>query len=149
MRCLAAILLLLITLPAAAAEESETTLSLDLEKIFEMPPPELVFNGDDVLRITPQEFRLVLWNAPMGRMQYELARQRAMFGREGLVHGHRPIGIGLEGAALGAGPSGMGLNGLLNGGARWSEMSLGERAQAGIEVGISLGILAAIFSGLN
>jgi hypothetical protein len=149
MRHLVLVMLLLAAVPAAATEANAPTFTLHLDRMFEAPEQALTFDAQDVLRITPQEFRLVLWDAPMGRLHYELSRQRAMFGREGLVHGHRAIGIGLEGAALGAGSSQTGLNGLLSGRTQWGEMSAGERVTAGVQLGISIGILAAIFNGLD
>jgi len=46
------------------------------------------------------EFRLALWNSPMGRLYYARAEAEAMLGREGLVHGGHSLGVGVATTAI-------------------------------------------------
>jgi hypothetical protein len=48
-----------------------------------------------------QEFRLALWNSPLGRVHYQLASEQSMLGREGLVGGGHALGAGLSMYAIG------------------------------------------------
>jgi hypothetical protein len=77
-----------------------------------------------------QEFRLALWNSPMGRLHYERAAADAMLGREGLVSGGRMQGLGLATSTLGdGGPGGIEL--VMK--TKWSELTFSDKVQAGIE----------------
>lgn len=87
------------------------------------------------------EFRLALWNSPMGRLYYARAEAEAMLGREGLVHGGHSLGVGVATTAIGDGSSGLGF---LLGGGSWSELPPGEKFAAAAEASI----LAAILYGL-
>lgn len=91
---------------------------------------------------SPTEFRLALWDSPMGRLYYGRAEAEAMLGREGLVHGGRMIGLGMGAAALGDQSSSS--LGFLAGGGSWSELTLGEKFAAGAEASFLAAILYAL-----
>ncbi len=121
----------LATAPATAGEPGTgvvaVTGGLELEAISEREG--LVYQA----ALTPtseREFRLALWDSPMGRLHYARAEQESMLGREGLVGGGRMIGLGMATTALGDGDPG-GLQVMMR--HRWSELTLGDKVQAGIE----------------
>jgi hypothetical protein len=88
------------------------------------------------------EFRLAMWNSPMGRLYYGRAEAEAMLGREGLVHGGHSLGIGVATTALGdASSSSLGF--LLEGG-EWSKLTTGEK----FAVAAQASFVAAILYGL-
>jgi hypothetical protein len=91
---------------------------------------------------SPNEFRLALWNSPMGRLYLSRAEAEAMLGREGLVHGGRMTGLGLGSAVLGDQSSSA--LGHLAGGGSWSELTLGEKFAAGAEASFLAAILYAL-----
>ncbi len=94
-----------------------------------------------------REYRAALWNAPLGRVTYQLSAEDAMLGRTGLVHGGRMIGLGMSATAIGGAPS-SGLH-LMMDGAKWSELSNGERFRVGFDVAITGGIIWALIEGLT
>ncbi len=88
------------------------------------------------------EFRLALWNSPMGRLYYARAEAEAMLGREGLVHGGHSLGVGLSTTAVGDYSSSS--LGFLADGGEWSQLTASEKFAAAAEASI----LAAILYGL-
>jgi len=88
------------------------------------------------------EFRLALWNSPMGRLYYGRAEAEAMLGREGLVHGGHSLGVGLATTAVGDGSSSS--LGFLADGGKWSQLTAGEKFAAAAEASF----VAAILYGL-
>ncbi|PWB76527.1 MAG: hypothetical protein C3F15_05235 [Holophagae bacterium] len=88
------------------------------------------------------EFRLAMWNSPMGRLYYDRAEAEAMLGREGLVHGGHSLGVGMAATAIGdASSSSLGF--LIDGG-EWSELTASEKFAAAAEASF----VAAILYGL-
>jgi hypothetical protein len=88
------------------------------------------------------EFRLALWNSPMGRLYYGRAEAEAMLGREGLVHGGHSLGVGLATTAIGDYSSSS--LGFLAKGGSWSQLTASERFAAAAEASF----VAAILYGL-
>lgn len=91
--------------------------------------------------ITPtsaQEFRLALWDSPMGRLYYVRAEQESMLGRAGLVAGNRMVGLGMATAAIGDGDPG-GLQLMMR--HRWSELTLSDKVRAGVEASFLAALL--------
>ena len=88
------------------------------------------------------EFRLALWNSPMGRLYYARAEAEAMLGREGLVHGGHSLGVGVATTAIGD-HSSSSLRFLADGGS-WSQLTASEKFAAAAEASF----LAAILYGL-
>jgi hypothetical protein len=85
---------------AAASEDAVLPATGDMKV-------ELADNSRDALvfkaAFTPSsesEFRLAVWNSPMGRLYYGRAEAMAMLGREGL-HGGHSLGIGTAATAVG------------------------------------------------
>jgi hypothetical protein len=100
----------------------------------------LVFQAS-MIPSSPAEYRLALWNSPMGRLYYSRAEAEAMLGREGLVHGGHTLGAGMATTAVGDTKSGLGF---LLGGGSWSELPPSEKFAAAAEASI----VAAILYGL-
>jgi hypothetical protein len=88
------------------------------------------------------EFRLALWNSPMGRLYYGRAEAEAMLGREGLVHGGHSLGIGVATTAIG--DTSATSFGFLAQGGSWSQLTASEKFAAAAEASF----LAAILYGL-
>jgi hypothetical protein len=88
------------------------------------------------------EFRLALWNSPMGRLYYGRAEAEAMLGREGLVHGGHSLGVGVATTALG--DTSASSFGFLAKGGSWSQLTTSEKFAAAAEASF----LAAIVYGL-
>jgi hypothetical protein len=159
--------LILVALAAAVVPTAEANdgFSLGLEELSLEPAP----TGDDMVALdrdggmsvevvdedrdalvyrmaitpsSPNEFRLALWDSPMGRLYYSRAEAEAMLGREGLVHGGRMVGLGMGAAALGDQSSST--LGFLAGGGSWSELTLGEKFAAGAEASFLAAILYAL-----
>lgn len=86
------------------------------------------------------EFRIALWNSPMGRLYYGRAEAEAMLGREGLVHGGHSLGVGVATTALGDTSS----FGFLAKGGSWSQLTTSEKFTVAAEASF----LAAILYGL-
>ena len=85
------------------------------------------------------EFRLAMWNSPMGRLYYGRAEAEAMLGREGLVHGGHSLGIGVATTAIGdASSSSLGF--LLEGG-EWSKLTATEKFAAAAQASFVAAIL--------
>ena len=110
---------------------------------------ELVDNSRDALvfraSFTPSsesEYRLALWNSPMGRLYYGRAEAEAMLGREGLVHGGHSLGVGLATTAVG--DTSASSFGFLAKGGKWSQLTAGEKFAAAAEASF----VAAILYGL-
>jgi len=110
---------------------------------------ELVDDSRDALvfraALTPTseaEFRLALWNSPMGRLYYSRAEAEAMLGREGLVHGGHSLGVGMATFAVGDTPSTT--LGFLVDGTKWTELTTAEKFAAAAEASF----VAAILYGL-
>lgn len=110
---------------------------------------ELVDNSRDALvfkaAFTPSsesEYRLALWNSPMGRLYYGRAEAEAMLGREGLVHGGHSLGVGMATFAVGDTPSTT--LGFLVDGTKWTELTASEKFAAAAEASF----VAAILYGL-
>jgi len=110
---------------------------------------ELVDNSRDALvfraSFTPSsesEYRLALWNSPMGRLYYDRAEAEAMLGREGLVHGGHSLGVGMATFAVGDTPSTT--LGFLVDGTKWTELSTAEKFTVAAEASF----VAAILYGL-
>jgi len=126
---------------AAAAEQAALPGSDELTvELTDDSRDALVFRAA-LIPSSPSEFRLALWNSPMGRLYYARAEAEAMLGREGLVHGGHSLGVGVATTAIGDGSSGLGF---LLGGGSWSELPPGEKFAAAAEASI----LAAILYGL-
>ena len=88
------------------------------------------------------EFRLAMWNSPMGRLYYGRAEAEAMLGREGLVHGGHSLGVGMTTFAVGDTPSTT--LGFLVDGTKWTELSTTEKFTVAAEASF----VAAILYGL-
>jgi len=88
---------------------------------------------------TESEFRLTLWNSPMGRLHYDRAAQESMLGRQGLVNGGRMQGLGLATGAIGDGNPG-GLQ-LLMKQKSWKGLTAGGKVKAGVEASFLAAIL--------
>ena len=158
-----AVLLLAVAAAATAAAGDGFSLglvNLPLEAVT-AAADEGVLPGDDGLEVeladnsrealvyraamTPSsesEFRLALWNSPMGRLYYGRAEAEAMLGREGLVHGGHSLGVGLATTAVGDGSSSS--LGFLADGGKWSQLTAGEKFAAAAEASF----VAAILYGL-
>ncbi len=120
--------------------------SLHLEEHF--GPTMLEGNPFSELSIEHErEWREALWNAPMGRLYYELAAQQAMLGRGGLVNGGHMLGVGLGTTAIGDG-SHNGMQ-LLMDGYQWSELSRGERFKISVQGAFAAGILYALLQNID
>jgi len=127
---------------AAAGEDAVLPATSDMKV-------ELADNSRDALvfraSFTPSsesEYRLALWNSPMGRLYYSRAEAEAMLGREGLVHGGRGLGIGMTTAAIGDASSSS--FGFLADGGSWSQLTASEKFAAAAEASF----VAAILYGL-
>jgi hypothetical protein len=131
----------------AATSQGVDRLSLDGERsMANNSSHDLVYRSAATPR-THQEFRLALWNSPMGRLHYERAAAESMLGREGLVGGGRLAGLGLATAALGGGdPSGLQL---LFTGESWKSLSPADRAQAGLQASFAAALLYFIADSAN
>jgi hypothetical protein len=134
------------TLPVAGADGDDTAtsqsvdrLSLDMERsIEETDPYNLVYRSAAVPR-TDREYRLALWNSPMGRLNYDRAAAESMLGREGLVGGGRLAGLGMATTALGDGdPAGLEL--LIRSEA-WTSLPLGTKVEAGLQASFVAALL--------
>jgi hypothetical protein len=127
---------------AAATEAAVLPESDDLAlEIADNSRDALVFRAT----FTPSsesEFRLALWNSPMGRLYYGRAEAEAMLGREGLVHGGHSLGIGMATAAIGDHSSSS--LGFLADDVAWSELTAAEKFAAAAEASF----VAAILYGL-
>ncbi|HQP43326.1 MAG TPA: hypothetical protein PLV66_06610 [Thermoanaerobaculales bacterium] len=162
MRRTAALLLALAAAGAAAADDgfSLGLVELPLEVVIATVEAKAVAGGDgldveiaddnrDALvfraALTPTseaEFRLAMWNSPMGRLYYGRAEAEAMLGREGLVHGGHSLGVGVATTAVGdASSSSLGF--LVDGGS-WTELTTAEKFAAAAEASF----VAAILYGL-
>lgn len=156
---------LLLALAAAAAAGADDGFSLGL---VALPLDALAAAGEDALlpaaddmkvelgdssrdalvfraSFTPtseREFRLALWNSPMGRLYYDRAEAEAMLGREGLVHGGHSLGVGMATFAVGDTPSTT-LGFLVDGGS-WSQLTASEKFAVAAEASF----VAAILYGL-
>jgi hypothetical protein len=107
MRVGVVILLVLVVMPAAA----EDRFVLDLRALV---PPVGVLDLEDaesvpealrVMERYDQEFRLALWEAPLGRVTYDIASLQATLGREGIVGGEHMLGMGTTMSVFGAPPA--------------------------------------------
>jgi hypothetical protein len=158
MRMLSAILVTVMSLPAAADDgfglglaemdfTGGTTVgeSADLGAMVSGEEPEghleaLAFQA----ALKPEnatEYTLALWNSEMGRVTYHLAAEHAMLGREGLVNGGRMLGVGLTTSAIGDNnPNGS----FLLGRHKWAEMNANEKFKAGVQVSVLAGIIYAL-----
>jgi hypothetical protein len=154
-----ALLLIACASPVAAGdgfglELDEEWFRIEIEEGDYVPPPtadRIALELDDASRealvyssaITARserEFRLALWNSPMGRLMYNRTVGDAMLGREGLVGGGRMMGIGIAPTtALGDGASSP-LRQLMNP-ASWSELSFGETLQSGLQIAVFAALL--------
>ena len=162
MRHTAFLMLTLAAAATAAAGDSFTLglVNLPLEAVT-AAADEGVLPGDDGLEVeladnsrealvyraamTPSsesEFRLALWNSPMGRLYYTRAEAEAMLGREGLVHGGHSLGVGMATFAVGDTPSTT--LGFLVDGTKWTELTTAEKFAAAAEASF----VAAILYGL-
>jgi len=136
----------LVDLPIALAEPEDdgsalpptSSLSADLE---DDSRDALVYRSA-ITPGSPAEFRLALWDSPMGRLYFSHAEAEAMLGREGLVHGGRMMGLGMGTTALGDQSSSA--LGFLARGGNWSELTLGEKFAAGAEASFVAAILYAL-----
>jgi hypothetical protein len=133
--------------PGAAAPRAADRTSLDTENFVRRDPSHgLVYHSAATPR-TRQEYRLALWNSPMGRLHYERAAAAAMLGREGLVGGGRLAGLGLATAALGDGdPSGLQV--LLTA-EHWHALSPTDMARAGLQASIAAALLYLMTDNAN
>jgi len=126
------------------AEDSEFSLHLDSLSFAEPsrfnPLVSMQFDSEE-------ELKAALWDAPLGRVRYQLARQQAMIGREGLVGGGHMLGVGMASSVLGDGRA-QGVELLLSG-KTWSELSNKERFKASVQVTLWAGVLAAIANELD
>ena len=127
---------------AAAAEAAVLPATSDMKvELVDSSRDALVFRAT----FTPSsesEFRLALWNSPMGRLYYDRAEAEAMLGREGLVHGGHSLGVGMGTFAVGDTPSTT--LGFLVDGTKWTELSTAEKFAAAAEASF----VAAILYGL-
>ena len=127
---------------AAAAEQAALPGSDELTvELTDDSRDALVFRAA-LIPSSPSEFRLALWNSPMGRLYYARAEAEAMLGREGLVHGGHSLGVGIATTAIGDYSSSS--LGFLADGGKWSQLTAGEKFAAAAEASI----LAAILYGL-
>jgi hypothetical protein len=151
----AALLLVLVAAVAVGAAQDRFSLGLDrlpieapsdsaTEAVSGAPalPPGLSLELEDasagqglvyrsaIAPTSAREFRLALWDSPMGRLYYDRAEQESMLGRGGLVAGNRMIGLGMSTTALGDGDPG-GLQLMMR--HRWSELTLSDKVRAGVE----------------
>lgn len=128
--------------PAAAGEAAALPEGDDLTlEVTDHSRDALVFRAT----FTPSsesEFRLALWNSPMGRLYYGRAEAEAMLGREGLVHGGHSLGAGMGTTAIGDTPSAT--LGFLVDGTKWTELSTAEKFTVAAEASF----VAAILYGL-
>ena len=137
---------LLLVAPTAAQENA---FSLDLFTFVDLGGQRVqLFEPETVLLTHQKDFRMALWDAPMGRLHLELSLAQASLGSTGLVHGGRidVSGIGLD--ALAYAPSG-GLNtGQLFSTEYWRDLSTAEKIQAGVQVSAAAGVLYYVLDGL-
>ena len=141
-------------LPIAGGQGSAASAPLGVDRLDPVAersgkdhgPQELVYRSAATPR-TNREFRLALWNSPMGRLHYERAAAEAMLGREGLVGGGRLAGLGLAPAALGDG-SASGLQMLFTA-EGWNSLSPTDMAQAGVQASIAAALLYFMTDGAN
>jgi hypothetical protein len=127
---------------AAAAEAAVLPATSDMKvELVDSSRDSLVFRAT----FTPSsesEYRLALWNSPMGRLYYGRAEAEAMLGREGLVHGGHSLGVGMATFAVGDTPSTT--LGFLVDGTKWTELSTAEKFTVAAEASF----VAAILYGL-
>jgi hypothetical protein len=127
---------------AAAAEQAALPGSDELTvELTDDSRDALVFRAA-LIPSSPSEFRLALWNSPMGRLYYARAEAEAMLGREGLVHGGHSLGVGMATFAVGDTPSTT--LGFLVDGTKWTELSTAEKFTVAAEASF----VAAILYGL-
>ena len=127
---------------AAAGEDAVLPAADDMKaELVDSSRDALVFRAS----FTPSsesEYRLALWNSPMGRLYYDRAEAEAMLGREGLVHGGHSLGVGMAAFAVGDAPSTT--LGFLADGTKWTELSAAEKFTVAAEASF----VAAILYGL-
>ena len=127
---------------AAAAEQAALPGSDELTvELTDDSRDALVFRAA-LIPSSPSEFRLALWNSPMGRLYYARAEAEAMLGREGLVHGGHSLGVGVATTAIG--DSSSSTLGFLADGGEWSQLTTSEKFAAAAEASF----VAAILYGL-
>jgi len=124
---------------SATTSMGDDRLSLDIEGSMGGSSSHDLVSRSSATPRTIHEYRLALWDSPMARLHYERAAAESMLGREGLVGGGRLLGLGAATTALGDGAPG-GLR-LLLAGETWKSLSLGEKA----EVGLEASFVAALF----
>jgi hypothetical protein len=134
--------------PGASSDGDTGPQELRLGLAETLPIPDSVFDPWGAPAAwSSEEFRLALWQAPLGRVHYQLASETARLHAGGLVHGGPPLGLGLGTVALGdAGPR-WGVMGIDK--RRWAEMTASEKVLKGVEIGVTMGIVAAIVDALD
>ncbi len=134
--------------PVTSSGGDTTPQELRLGLAETLPIPDSVFDPWDAPAAwSSKEFRLALWRAPLGRVHYQLASESARLYAGGLVHGGPSLGLGLGTVALGdAGPR-WGVMGIDK--QRWAEMTASEKVLKGVEIGVTMGIVAAIVDALD
>lgn len=125
--------------PDASSQSGHGQLSIDAERSIGGPDSYQLVSHSAATPRTDREYRLALWNSPMGRLYYDRAAAEAMLGREGLVGGGRMLGLGMATVALGDGDPG-GLQLLLDG-EPWRSLSLAEKAEAGVQASFVAALL--------
>ena len=127
---------------AAASEAAVLPAAGDLEVEVADDSREALVYRAAMTPTSESEFRLALWNSPMGRLYYGRAEAEAMLGREGLVHGGHSLGAGMGTIAVGDTPSTT--LGFLVDGTKWTELSTAEKFTVAAEASF----VAAILYGL-
>ncbi len=119
----------------------ERRMSLNLESAIGSQLPWM--DQAKLLHLSERQQRAELWNAPLGRLYYNLASQQAMLGREGFVNGGQSLGLGMTTLALGDARH-RGVQLLLDG-TPWGALPPGQglRAGFGIASAIAMAIVAA------
>jgi len=165
MRCLLAVLVALLALPAAAQDEFTLGLAeMDFaagetdgpaDDSILLPTDDISAEHAEVLAFqatlqnqSPEDRTEALWNSDYGRLYYELAAQQSMLGRQGLVNGGRMAGVGMATGTIGDGDPN-GALGLVLGRQKWAEMNANQKVQAGVEAGIIAALLAFMISNAN
>jgi hypothetical protein len=122
-----------------AAHERRMTLNLESAIGSQLP----WMDQAKLLHLSERQQRAELWNAPLGRLYYNMASQQAMLGREGFVNGGQPLGLGMTTLALGDARH-RGVQLLLDG-TPWGALPPGQglRASFGIASAIAMAIVAA------